>query len=125
MPTVFVFLDAMPLTSPKGKVDRRALPRPDRKPRNADFVGPRDALEAVLATIWMDVLGLERGGVHGDFFELGGHSLLALKVASRIRKSLEIDVPLAKLFDLSTIAGVANEVRREAPVVAPSPRIHG
>ena len=58
-------------------------------------------------------------------FELGGHSLLALKVASRIRKSLEIDVPLAKLFDLSTIAGVANEVRREAPVVAPSPRIHG
>ena len=82
-------------------------------------------MEAVLATIWMDVLALERGGVHGDFFELGGHSLLALKVTSRIRKSLEIDVPLAKLFDLSTIADVANEVRREAPVVAPSPRIHG
>jgi hypothetical protein len=63
---VFVFLDAMHLT-PNGKVDRKALP-PDRNPRNADFVGPRDALEAMLATIWMDVLGLERVGVHDDFF---------------------------------------------------------
>jgi hypothetical protein len=67
VPTVFVFLDAMPLT-PNGKVDRKALPRPDRNPRNADFVGARDALEAMLATIWMDVLGLERVGVHDDFF---------------------------------------------------------
>jgi hypothetical protein len=62
---VFVFLDAIPLT-PNGKVDRKALPRPDRNPRNAAFVGPRDALEAMLATIWMDVL--ERVGVHDDFF---------------------------------------------------------
>ena len=59
---MFVFLDAMHLT-PNGKVDRKALPRPDR---NADFVGPRDALEAMLATIWMDVL--EPVGVHDDFF---------------------------------------------------------
>jgi acyl-coenzyme A synthetase/AMP-(fatty) acid ligase len=113
-PAAFVFLDAMPLT-PNGKIDREALPRPERQAPGTAFTEPRDAVERALATIWMDVLELNGVGVHENFFELGGHSLLALKVISRVRRSLGVDLSLAKFFDLSTIADVAIEVRSGAP----------
>ena len=117
LPAVFMFLDTLPLT-PHGKVDRKVLPRLERKLTNAGFAEPRDALEETLATIGIEVLELERVGIHENFFELGGRCLLALKVISRIRKSLGIDLALAKLFDLSTIAGIAAEMRRGALVGA-------
>jgi nonribosomal peptide synthetase DhbF len=109
VPSVYIFLDGMPLAA-NGKIDRRALPPPDRAPEAA-YVGPRDPIEQMLVSIWMDALGLDRIGVNDDFFELGGHSLLAVHVVSRIRSSLGVDLSLARLFDSPTIAGVAVEIR--------------
>lgn len=108
IPSLFVPLPALPLT-PNGKVDRRALPIPEKiSPQlAAQFVAPRNPTEAAIATIWMEVLGLETVGVHSHFFDLGGHSLLATQVLSRLRETFEIELPLSQLFEARTVAEIA------------------
>ena len=108
VPSVFVLLEALPLT-PNGKIDRRALPAPHFVQSALDdaYVAPRSPVEEVLASVWMDVLRLERVGVHDNFFELGGHSLLATQVVSRVRNTLHVELPLQHLFDTPTVAGPA------------------
>jgi acyl carrier protein len=98
VPTHFVVLDAMPLT-PNGKLDRKALPQPDPSQSQALYVAPVSEREQQLATIWAEVLKVERVGLNDDFFELGGHSLLATQLISRIQSGLGIDVPLRLIFE--------------------------
>jgi amino acid adenylation domain-containing protein len=111
VPAAFVLLNTLPL-NPNGKVDRRAL----RVPDTADFgdansfVEPRNATEEVLVGIWVQVLGLERLGIHDNFFEFGGNSLLATQVISRIRQNLRVEIPLRLLFETPTIAGLASAI---------------
>jgi amino acid adenylation domain-containing protein len=101
VPSIFVALERLPLT-PNGKIDVAALPSPvaavvrERRP-------PRTPTEKALAEIWSDTLGLEDLGVEDDFFELGGHSLLAVRLFARIEKVLGVPLPLATLFQASTI----------------------
>jgi acyl carrier protein len=111
VPAVFVFLDALPLT-PNGKVDRRALPVPDpaRPVLEETLVTPRTPVEAVLAGIWSEVLRLERVGVHDNFFALGGHSLVATQVIARLRDTLQVDLPLRRVFEAPTVADLARYV---------------
>jgi acyl carrier protein len=108
IPSVFIILDAIPLT-PNGKVDTRALPSPEDTQRewDADFVAPRNPVEEALADLWMEVLRLERVGVHDDFFELGGHSLLVVQVVARLRETFQVELPPNALFDATTIAQLA------------------
>lgn len=111
LPAAFVMLDALPLT-PNGKVDRRALPAPmavQRDPAEA-FAPPGTPTEVQVATIWCEVLRLERAGIHDDFFTLGGHSLLATQVISRCREAFGIEIPLLSLFEERTIAGLAAHI---------------
>lgn len=85
IPSAFVFLDTLP-TTPNGKVDRLALPRPEagEDPASDDaFVAPTNPVERTLAAIWADVLGFEEVGIHDDFFEMGGDSLLSIRVIAR------------------------------------------
>ena len=111
VPSAFMFLDALPLT-PNGKVDRQALPAPDRvRPElESTFVAPRTPVEEVLAGIWAKVLGLEQVGIHDNFFELGGHSLLATQVISRLRDAFQVELPLRSLFEVPTVADLAERV---------------
>ncbi len=112
MPSAFVLLAALPLT-PTGKVDRKALPAPERQPSEERFQAPRTPVEQALAGIWAELLGLpgvSAVGIQDDFFALGGHSLLAAQAVSRIRRSLGTEVPLRRLFELRTIAALAPEV---------------
>jgi acyl-CoA synthetase (AMP-forming)/AMP-acid ligase II/acyl carrier protein len=111
VPSAFVSLEALPLT-PSGKVDRRALPAPDRlRPELARaFVAPRTPTEEVLGTIWAQVLGIDQVGVHDSFFELGGHSLLATQVVSRVRQAFDLQVTLHLLFEAPTVAGMAEHI---------------
>ncbi len=116
LPAAFIFLETLPLT-PTGKVDRRALPVPDtsRPDLAGAFVPARNAVEQVLTEIWVQVLKLERIGVHDNFFELGGHSLLATQVMSRVRASFQAEIPLRALFENPTVAGLATQiVQRQA-----------
>ena len=111
IPSAFVLLDTLPLT-PSGKVDRNALPPLDgtRPDLTHEFVAPRTEIEELVAQVWREVLKLESIGVHDNFFELGGHSLLATRVVARLRNNFGIDLPLRKLFELPTIAALAQYI---------------
>uniref|UniRef100_UPI003F5D7809 amino acid adenylation domain-containing protein n=1 Tax=Pseudomonas sp. LRF_L74 TaxID=3369422 RepID=UPI003F5D7809 len=98
VPAHLVFLETMPLT-PNGKLDRKALPKPDASQVQQEYVAPQSELEQQIAAIWADVLKVERVGLSDNFFELGGHSLLATQVISRIRQVLGREVALKALFE--------------------------
>ncbi|WAS90947.1 non-ribosomal peptide synthetase/type I polyketide synthase [Nannocystis punicea] len=117
IPTAFMALPAMPLT-PNGKIDKRALPRPEDEATASTSVPPRSELEASLAAIWQDVLKIDRVGAHDDFFALGGHSLLATQVLARVRRTFGVELALAQLYAGPTVAALAGAVRaRRAPAV--------
>ena len=111
VPSVFVMLQKLPLNA-SGKVDRRALPDPERTRPQMErvYVPPRNPREETLAKIWAEVLGLERVGVHDNFFELGGHSLLAIQLLFRLREALQIELPLHWLFEASTVFELAEKI---------------
>jgi acyl carrier protein len=113
IPAAFVILDALPLT-PSGKVDRRALPAPERgRAVSASFVEPESETEKTLARIWAEVLGaerVERVGAHDDFFDLGGHSLLGAQVLARLNEAFGLELTLRRLFETPTVAGLARIV---------------
>ncbi|MET0398153.1 MAG: condensation domain-containing protein, partial [Longimicrobiaceae bacterium] len=109
VPSAFVALESVPLTA-NGKVDRRALPAPERGEDESRYVAPRTAAEEVLAGIWSEMLGMERVGAEDGFFELGGHSLLATQVVSRARQAFGVEVPLRALFEARTVAGLAGRI---------------
>jgi amino acid adenylation domain-containing protein len=115
IPAHFEPIDVLPLT-PSGKIDRRALPEPGRSsgPREREYVAPRDDLEAEIAAIWEQLLSVEQVGVNDDFFALGGHSLLATQAIIRIRRT-HGDLPLGALFNASTVATLADVIRRSQP----------
>ncbi len=108
IPAIVMQLEKLPLT-PQGKVDRQALPEPDSLRRDLEkvYCAPRTPTEERLAAIWTEVLRVERVGVNDNFFELGGHSLLATQVVSRMREDFAIELPLRRLFERPTVAGVA------------------
>ncbi|HEY6322916.1 MAG TPA: amino acid adenylation domain-containing protein, partial [Thermoanaerobaculia bacterium] len=109
LPRWWTQLPALPLTA-NGKVDRRALPAPAADEPAPEWEGARTPVEEIVAGIWCEVLGLARVGVADDFFTLGGHSLLATQVASRLLLAFGVELPLATLFERTTLAALAAEI---------------
>ncbi|HEY2740206.1 MAG TPA: AMP-binding protein, partial [Thermoanaerobaculia bacterium] len=106
-PAAFIPTPALPLTA-NGKLDRAALFAQARQHATPAVGGtPRTSTQEVLAGIWADVLGRGRVGTGDNFFHLGGHSLQATQVASRVRDALQLDMPLAALFDHPSPAALA------------------
>ncbi|MCP4219412.1 MAG: amino acid adenylation domain-containing protein, partial [bacterium] len=110
VPSFFVYLEALPLTA-NGKVDRRALPRPDAVETSARATGtaPRNDMECTLADIWREVLEeseLEIT-VDDDFFHMGGHSLNAGMLIAKIHKAFHVDISLVDIFTAPTISEMA------------------
>jgi acyl carrier protein len=115
MPSVFVGLDQIPLTT-NGKADRKRLPVPGRDSFAADgalYVAPRDGVEEQLAEIFGEVLGLDRVGVHSNFFELGGDSLLAVQTLSRVEAVFGTEISIRSFFSVPTVAQLAREVEAQ------------
>jgi hypothetical protein len=131
IPSSFVFLDALPLTS-NGKLDRSALPRPDgeRPLLSHGFVEPRTEIEELAAQFWSEVLKRDKVGVYDNFFDLGGHSLHATRVIANLQEVFNKPVPLRVLFDAPTIAELAVELEEiarhghapELPPIVSAPR---
>jgi amino acid adenylation domain-containing protein len=111
IPTVFVILESLPLT-PSGKVDRRFLPIPDasRRDLEASYVAPQTEIERQIIKIWSEILKLEKIGVCDNFFDLGGYSLLGTQVITRMRQLFSVELSLRVLFELPTVAELANRV---------------
>ncbi|MEM7352068.1 MAG: amino acid adenylation domain-containing protein, partial [Acidobacteriota bacterium] len=119
VPAAIVVLDAMPLT-PQGKLDRRALPRPEiLRPESTDaFVAPHDALEIRLAELWGEVLGIERVGAEDNFFDLGGDSIRGAILINRLQAVLGAIVHVVAIFDAPTPAAMAALLRRDYTIEA-------
>ncbi|MEV4247456.1 non-ribosomal peptide synthetase, partial [Streptosporangium canum] len=115
VPSAFVVMDALPLNH-NGKIDRRALPVPVWREPAAVKQPPRTEAEELVAEIWAEVLGLDRIGVHDDFFALGGNSLLAIRVVSRIRAAVDLEIPVDAVFTSPTVERLADAV--EALLIA-------
>ncbi|MHB9132574.1 MAG: amino acid adenylation domain-containing protein [Armatimonadota bacterium] len=124
VPSAVVMLDTLPLTT-SGKVDRQALPSPDLQSQTASvpYAPPRTPLEETLTTIWRELFGIERVGIHDDFFELGGHSLLAVRFFALVGKQLGRRLPLATIIQAPTIAQLAEALCRTGWVPPSSPLV--
>ncbi|CAM2066524.1 Amino acid adenylation domain-containing protein [Sulfidibacter corallicola] len=126
VPSGFVLLDRLPLTA-NGKVDRKALVHRavEKRERQGHWVAPRGVVEEVLASVWQEILGLDRVGCHDSFFELGGHSLLATRLVARVRAAFSVEISVRDVFDRPTLAALARSVeqrRSTSPTVEETPR---
>ncbi|MDX6742791.1 non-ribosomal peptide synthetase [Actinocorallia sp. A-T 12471] len=119
VPSALTVLDALPLTA-NGKVDVKNLPAPDPSAlATTAYRAPRTEAEGVLAGIVGELLGVERVGVDDDFFALGGNSLLAMRVTSRARAALGVELPVRALFETPTVAGLAGLLADAVPARPP------
>jgi amino acid adenylation domain-containing protein/non-ribosomal peptide synthase protein (TIGR01720 family) len=108
IPAAFVQLEALPLNA-NGKIDRAALPDPTASATTVDDA-PRNPIEELLASIWLDVFGKGPIGVHERFGDLGGHSLLAIQIIARAREAFQCALPLRAIFESPTIAELGAEI---------------
>ena len=118
VPSSFVVVDALPVTL-NGKVDRKALPAPDRERPDLEsgFTAARTPSEKVLAQIWADVLKLESVGINDNFFDLGGDSILGTQILARATKA-GLRMTPKQLFQYQTIAGLSKAMEPGAPAAA-------
>ena len=119
VPGVFVTLDTFPMT-PNGKVDRNALPVPDVSlvERTEEFRAPRNDDEAKMCRIWGEVLRADPVGIDDNFFELGGDSLKVAQVATRIRETFRVEMPLRWVFESPTVAALMPQIDRAEKLTA-------
>jgi thioesterase domain-containing protein/acyl carrier protein len=118
VPAAFVVMESFPL-NPNGKVDKKALPIPQYRTQTlrVDHVAPRDAMERSLASIWSQLLGLERVSVHDNFFELGGHSLIGIQLLAQVEEQFGRPLSLKDLFQAPTIAEFAQVLQEDGVTV--------
>ncbi|ORC15215.1 phosphopantetheine-binding protein, partial [Rhodococcus qingshengii] len=110
VPSQIMVLDAFPLNA-SGKLDRKLLPEPVFEV--AVFRAPVTAVEEIVASVFAEVLGVERVGLDDDFFALGGNSLIATRVAARLGQALDAQVPVRVLFEASSVELLAARVESE------------
>jgi len=110
VPSAFVGMERLPLTA-TGKLDAASLPDPEPGAEDA-YLPPRTRVEAMLAEIWAEVLGVERVGVHQGFFELGGHSLLVMRLIARVRSVFGVELSIRAVFAAPSLSAMAEEVER-------------
>ncbi|MGW3430396.1 amino acid adenylation domain-containing protein [Streptomyces melanosporofaciens] len=119
VPAAVVVLDALPLT-PNGKTDRKALPEPEYAGAAAPTDGPRTPQEELLCSLFAEVLGLERIGVHDSFFDTGGDSIMSIQLVRRARNA-GIKLTPRDVFEQKTVAGLAKLTAAEEPPAEAAP----
>ena len=111
VPSAYVMLKEIPLT-PNGKIDRKALPAPKGESyARGVYEAPVGEIEEIISGIWSEVLNVEQVGRNDNFFDLGGHSLLAVRLISRLRTRLDIEVELSELFSNPNLRDFALSIR--------------
>ncbi|WP_458121519.1 non-ribosomal peptide synthase/polyketide synthase [Paenibacillus sp. Z6-24] len=117
VPSYFIQLDRMPLTS-NGKLDRRALPEPVTGVQSAvEYVAPTTPEAVQLAALWQEILGVDHVGMLDNFFEAGGHSLRAAQLSSRIQQQFGCVVSLRDIFQAPTLESMSLLLHGQIPAV--------
>jgi acyl-coenzyme A synthetase/AMP-(fatty) acid ligase/acyl carrier protein len=111
IPAAFVSLETFPHT-PNGKVDRKQLPRLTeiRSDLHTAFAAPATEIEKTIASVWQELLHVERVGCDDNFFDLGGHSLLVVQAQARLHEMLGVDLPVVRLFQYPTVSALAQSL---------------
>jgi non-ribosomal peptide synthase protein (TIGR01720 family) len=121
VPSFFVYLDKVPLTS-NGKVDRKSLPAPDLSLRSIgdEYVAPQTSLEKDLSSIWSEVLKVEHISIHDNFFRIGGDSIISIQLVAKARQR-GIYFNVKDVFNYLTIADLASVARTQEdnPILKP------
>jgi amino acid adenylation domain-containing protein len=116
VPSALVFLPEFPKT-PNGKLDRRALPKPEQQraatTATVEIEGAASELERQIASIWADALGVPSVGLEDRFFDIGGHSLLMVEVHDQLRDKTGLQVALLDLFQYPTVRSLARYLQKE------------
>lgn len=109
VPSSFVQIDDLPRT-PSGKIDRKALPAPDttRPDLGVTYVAPTTDLEKNIATLWADLLNIDKVGIEDNFYDFGGNSLMSIQCIARLKQEHNIDLPIVKIFQYPTIKGIVS-----------------
>ncbi|MEC0494506.1 non-ribosomal peptide synthetase [Bacillus glycinifermentans] len=108
VPAYWVQLSELPITA-NGKVDKRALPKPDLTVQTAEYKAPRSETEQLLADVWQEVLGVERIGISDNFFTLGGDSIKGIQMASRLQQH-GLKLEMKDLFQHPTVGGISSYI---------------
>jgi acyl carrier protein len=116
LPTHMFVLDNIPRLA-NGKIDRNNLPSPETLLVDSEFIAPSSALETFLAEEMVQLLNLEKISAQRSFFSLGGHSLLIIKLVSRLRKQLQVDIHPGVVFDNPSVVELANALSNEEGVI--------
>ncbi|HLX19070.1 MAG TPA: amino acid adenylation domain-containing protein [Gaiellaceae bacterium] len=109
VPAFITAIPQLPLL-PSGKLDRNALPAPERAVGNVEMFEPEGELERAVAAVWTELLGVERVGRDQNFFAAGGHSLLAARLVGRVGRNHQVEVALGAFMQEPTVAALAREV---------------
>ena len=119
VPSVFVTLEAMPLT-PNGKIDRKALPQPDARRASSEsgYAPAQSIIERMLTEIFEELLHVQPVGLNDNFFELGGTPSLALELKARIASEVRTKILLATIFQNPTVSSLAKMLDVEGSAAA-------
>jgi amino acid adenylation domain-containing protein len=122
LPSAFVILPELPLTL-NGKIDRRALPVPEieRSQLNTVYVKPQNETEEAIASVWQEVLKLDKVGISDNFFEIGGDSLLMAQLSSKLSKVLGRQLSIVELFQYPTIQSLSQYLFPQNQDSSPTP----
>ncbi|MCA1592425.1 MAG: non-ribosomal peptide synthetase [Acidobacteria bacterium] len=125
VPSAFVMLDSMPMT-PSGKVNRDALPEPSNNHHEIDtaYVAPRTGIEQTITGVWREVFDVEKLSTHSNFFDLGGHSLSLVRVCSKLREVMNIEISMIDMFRYPTISSLAKFLSQKESELPRSQHIH-
>ncbi|HXK19463.1 MAG TPA: beta-ketoacyl synthase N-terminal-like domain-containing protein, partial [Polyangiaceae bacterium] len=118
LPTAYVWLSSIPVTD-NGKVDYRALPEPsqERPELEVEYLAPESELEQRLAEVFGQLIGVDRVGVRDNLFDLGATSLLVVRAVARLRDHYGVELPVVKVFQYPSVAGLVGYLERPAAAV--------
>ncbi|MDC8997511.1 non-ribosomal peptide synthetase, partial [Mycobacterium marinum] len=109
VPAAFVLIDELPLTV-NGKLDRRALPAPDYTTSAQAYLAPQGPVEETLASLYAQILGVDRVSAADSFFDLGGDSLSAMRLIAATNTTLHTGLRVADVFEAPTITALAHRI---------------